>query len=83
MSGRRLPRDLGSDELVRAMAKLGYLPTRQSGSHIRVSTQLDGEHHETIPSHDPLKVGTLNAILKGVADHHRLERDQLLEMLGL
>lgn len=83
MTGRRLPRDLGSDELVRAMAKLGYLQTRQTGSHIRVTTQLDGEHHETIPCHDPLKAGTLNAILKGVAAHHRLERDQLLDLLGL
>ncbi|NYE57789.1 putative RNA binding protein YcfA (HicA-like mRNA interferase family) [Carboxydothermus ferrireducens DSM 11255] len=34
--------------------------TRQTGSHIRLTTTLKGEHHVTIPLHDPLKIGTLN-----------------------
>jgi hypothetical protein len=36
---------------------------RQSGIHIQLTTQQYGEHHDTIPSHDPLKIGTLSAIL--------------------
>jgi hypothetical protein len=35
----------------------------------------------TIPSHDPLRIGTLAAILDSVALHHGLERHVLLEKL--
>ncbi len=79
----RLPRDLAATELIRALERLGYEAVRQTGSHIRVRTIRDGEHHETIPCHGPLKVGTLSTILRGVAAHHRLSRDELLELLGL
>jgi predicted RNA binding protein YcfA (HicA-like mRNA interferase family) len=43
----KLRRDLSSDELVKAMARLGYLVNRQTGSHIRLTTQRNGEHHVT------------------------------------
>jgi predicted RNA binding protein YcfA (HicA-like mRNA interferase family) len=55
--------------------------TRQSGSHIRVTTFQQGEHHLTIPAHDPLKTGTLSAILHDVARHFNLSRDELLNRL--
>lgn len=79
----KLPRDLSSDELVKALARLEYEVDRQAGSHIRLTTQRDGEHHLTIPAHKPLKIGTLNAILRDVAAHASLSRDQLLETLFL
>jgi predicted RNA binding protein YcfA (HicA-like mRNA interferase family) len=56
---------------------------RQKGSHIRVTTQQDGEHHEAVPNHDPLKVGTLSSILKSVAAHHKLSAEDLVRKLGL
>ena len=56
----RLPRDLPGDDLVRALRRLGYRATRQSGSHMRLTTAEGGEHHVTIPRHDPLRVGTLD-----------------------
>lgn len=77
----RLPRDLGGDELSNALQKYGYKITRQVGSHMRLTTQQDGEHHITIPRHTPLRVGTLNAILKDVSDHLKISRDDLLESL--
>ena len=40
-----------------------------------------GEHHITVPAHNPLKVGTLNAILRDVAEHFDLNRDELLSQL--
>jgi predicted RNA binding protein YcfA (HicA-like mRNA interferase family) len=79
----KLPRDLSAQELIRALRKLGYEPVRQAGSHIRIRTMLNGEHHETIPSHGALKAGTLNVILKNIAAHHALSRDELLTLLGL
>lgn len=77
----KLPRDLSSLELIKALERLEYQVTRQTGSHIRVTTQRDGEHHVTIPAHNPIKIGTLNAILRDVADHASLSREELLEEL--
>lgn len=77
----RLPRDLSGDELVRALAKLGYSVTRQTGSHMRLTTADAGEHHITIPRHDPLRVGTLAGILAEVALHFDTTRDALVERL--
>ena len=34
----KLPRDISSQELGRALRKLGYGITRQSGSHLRLTT---------------------------------------------
>jgi predicted RNA binding protein YcfA (HicA-like mRNA interferase family) len=34
----RLPRDIDGPKLVKALSVLGYEPTRQKGSHIRVTT---------------------------------------------
>ena len=77
----KLPRDLSSDELVKALARLGYVVDHQTGSHIRLTTQRNGEHHLTIPAHDPIKIGTLSAILRDVATHASLSREELLEIL--
>lgn len=79
----KLPRDLSGTDLVKALEKLGYEVTRQTGSHIRLTTLENGEHHLTIPAHVPIKVGTLNAILKDVATHFELDRETLLEQLFL
>jgi predicted RNA binding protein YcfA (HicA-like mRNA interferase family) len=79
----KLPRDVSGASLVRALRQLGYEPTRQRGSHIRITTKRDGEHHEAIPHHDPLKPGLLSSILKSIAAHHRITVDHLLQMLDL
>jgi predicted RNA binding protein YcfA (HicA-like mRNA interferase family) len=60
----RLPRDVSGQELAQALQVLGYRVTRQTGSHLRVTTQDHGEHHLTIPRHTSLRVGTLSAILR-------------------
>jgi predicted RNA binding protein YcfA (HicA-like mRNA interferase family) len=77
----RLPRDLSGADLVRALHSIGYELTRQTGSHLRLTTIIGGEHHVTVPRHDSLRVGTLNAILSDVAAHAGLTRDELLGRL--
>ncbi|NHC37982.1 type II toxin-antitoxin system HicA family toxin [Scytonema millei] len=77
----KLPRDLSGSTLVKALTKLGYVITRQTGSHIRLTTQQNGEHHLTIPAHDPIKIGTLNAILREIENHFNLGREELLNLL--
>ncbi|MEE2717402.1 MAG: type II toxin-antitoxin system HicA family toxin [SAR324 cluster bacterium] len=77
----RLPRDLSGAELVKKLKQLGYVVTRQSGSHMRPTSQDRGEHHVTIPRHDPVRVGTLSAILDSVARHRGVSRNDLLKEL--
>ncbi|MBK5282670.1 MAG: type II toxin-antitoxin system HicA family toxin [Nitrospiraceae bacterium] len=77
----RLPRDLSGSGLAQSLRKLGYSVTRQTGSHLRLTTYEHGEHHLTIPLHSPLRIGTLSAILADVSTHFKRSREQLLENL--
>jgi predicted RNA binding protein YcfA (HicA-like mRNA interferase family) len=77
----RLPRDVSGDELARALGDLGYRMTRQTGSHLRLTTLEGGEHHVTVPRHPALRVGTLAGILGDVAAHLGSTRDALVERL--
>ncbi len=77
----KLPRDIDSSNLINALNQFGYEPTRQTGSHIRLTTHQNGQHHLTIPNHDPLKIGTLNAILSEVAQHAGVSKQELVEKL--
>lgn len=77
----RIPRDLTGSELIKRLKALGYVPVRQTGSHVRIQTDEQGGHHETIPLHDPLKIGTLNKILNSIAAHFGITKDELLQKL--
>jgi predicted RNA binding protein YcfA (HicA-like mRNA interferase family) len=78
----KVPRDLSGKELADLLAKFGFHITRQTGSHIRLtSTFTAKEHHITIPNHTPLKIGTLNAIVKDVAAYLNLDRSVFLQKL--
>ncbi|RPI01479.1 MAG: type II toxin-antitoxin system HicA family toxin [Zetaproteobacteria bacterium] len=77
----RLPRDLSGQDLVRALRTLGYQVTRQTGSHLRLTTLEHGEHHITIPQRGSLRVGTLASILGNIAEHFEISRDDLVARL--
>ena len=78
----KVPRDLSGAELAKALSKMGYRQTRQSGSHIRLSRpSSDGDHHITVPDHSPIKVGTLSAVLRDVATRLKMSRSDLMEKL--
>ncbi|HPA17298.1 MAG TPA: type II toxin-antitoxin system HicA family toxin [Verrucomicrobiae bacterium] len=80
----KIPRDVTAAHLVKALRVLGYERIRQDGSHIRLTTQVNGAHHVTVPNHQPLKVGTLvGGVLKPVAAHHGMTVEKLLTKLGL
>lgn len=79
----RLPRGLTGDELAHALGLVGYQVSRQSGCHLRLTTTEGGEHHVTVPRHDPLRVGTLAGILADVAAHRDWTRQELLARLEL
>jgi len=78
----KLPRDLSGDQLIRALRRFGYQTTRQTGSHIRITSNLQGgEHHVTIPAHTHLRVGTLAEILGDVANYLNVTREELIRQL--
>ena len=78
----KLPRDLSGKELAKALAVLGYTPTRQTGSHLRLRTvESGGEHHVTVPQNKALPLGTLAAILSEVAEHFGITRDELVSRI--
>lgn len=77
----KLPREVSGEELARRLERVGYRPTRQTGSHIRLTATIPSEHHITIPLHPSLKIGTLNGILREVAGHLQISKDELIHRL--
>jgi hypothetical protein len=71
---RRKPADQSAES-----ARLFHRPP----ADLRIVTQLNGQHHETIPNHSPIKVGTLARILQNIARHHNVTVEDLLSQLDL
>ena len=79
----RIPRQVSGAEVAKALRELGYDRVRQDGSHIRLTSSVNGTHHVTIPNHKPLKLGTLlGGVLKPVAAHHGLTVEELLAKIS-
>ena len=77
----RTPRDKSWQEVVRALSRFGYQVVRQTGSHVRLTTQQKGEDHVTVPAHNPVRVGTLNAIVGHVARHFGKTLPEMMDEL--
>jgi predicted RNA binding protein YcfA (HicA-like mRNA interferase family) len=77
----KLPRDLSGAELAKSLAVLGYRVTRQTGSHLRLTTAEHGEHHVSVPVHKVLPLGTLRSILREVARHAGLTPEEIVRRL--
>ena len=73
---------MSGEDLVRVLRRFGYEHTRQTGSHMRVTSKFKGtEHHVTIPAHRQIKTGTLAEILGDVASYLGLTREELTRHL--
>ena len=77
----KLPRNLNCKDLIKSAEKLGYVATRQVGSHIRLTTQQNGQHHITIPNHNPIRIGTLSSILGDIAEHFKTSKEEMISLL--
>lgn len=78
----KIPRDISGRDLAALLRKFGYEITRQTGSHIRLTGKLKNEpHHITIPDHTPLKIGTLNQILREVANYLKMGKEDFIQRL--
>jgi len=79
----KIPRNISGKELVKALKIYEYEVVRQTGSHITVTTQRNGQHHLAIPNHNPIKIGTLNGIVNRVAIHFNISKQEVFEKLFL
>ncbi len=78
----KIPRDLSGQELVQALCRhWDYRIIHQEGSHIVLETEEPFPQRLSVPDHKTLRIGTLNAILRTVANHKRIERQAILESL--
>ena len=77
----KIPRGITGEALAKSLKRAGNAQTRQTGSRIRPATETPSQHHVTVPCHDPLKVGTLVAILGDVAGHLRITKEKLAAKL--
>jgi predicted RNA binding protein YcfA (HicA-like mRNA interferase family) len=78
----KLPRDLSGAELIRVLCReYGYRRVNQEGSHVILQTEMPVHHRVAVPMHNPLRVGTLNAILRAVARVKGIEKENILSHL--
>jgi len=76
-----IPGDLSGEDLSKYLKPDEYIVTSQAGSHLRLTTDQNGQHHITIPNHDPLKIGTLSSIIADVAQHFNKTKEKMLTQL--
>jgi predicted RNA binding protein YcfA (HicA-like mRNA interferase family) len=75
----KLPRDLGGSEVVAALCrKWGYTKVHQVGSHVNLETNQPSHQRIVVPDHKSLRIGTLNKILREVAEHKGVSREDIL-----
>ncbi len=70
----KLPRDVSGVEATRALKRLGFVPLRQTGSHLILRKD---SNTVVVPQHKPLKPGTL----KGVIEQAGLTLEQFVAEL--
>jgi predicted RNA binding protein YcfA (HicA-like mRNA interferase family) len=77
----KLPRDVDGSALAQTLCRrFGYRVVHQVGSHMVL--QREAPHHGlAIPNHRPLRLGTLNAILRAVEKAVHVERAEILAAL--
>jgi len=75
LSEKRLP-TVGWRDVLKALRKKGFLPVRQSGSHIALSSA-DGRRKVIVPRHNEIKPGTLLSIIEQAG----LTKDAFVDLL--
>jgi predicted RNA binding protein YcfA (HicA-like mRNA interferase family) len=77
----KLPRGVSADRVIRALEHLGYGVIRQKGSHVRLRHDGPPAHAITVPTHNPLKTGTLHGILSEVAQKRSIAIESITDLL--
>jgi predicted RNA binding protein YcfA (HicA-like mRNA interferase family) len=80
----KIPRDLSGSELVKMLSKnWGCVKVNQEGSHIILQTETPSRQRISVPDHNPVRVGTLNSILRMVSRHKNVDKGRHPKKLPL
>ena len=75
----KIPRDVSGIHLADVLCrKWQYAKVHQVGSHIILETSTPSHQRIAIPDYNPLRLGTLTAILRAVARHKDVSRDAII-----
>ena len=78
----KVPRDLSGAQLVKVLCRdWEYQLVNQEGSHVILQTAAPAHQRLAVPNHNPVRVGTLNAIVRAVATHKQVDRQTVLDSL--
>ncbi len=79
----RIPRDLSGRELAETLSRhWSYREIHQSGSHIILETEYPSHQRIAVPAHQHLKLGTLNAIVRMVANHKQVSKEEIYKSIS-
>ncbi len=78
----KLPRDLSGRDLVAVLCRRWeYRVSHQRGSLIVLETSVPASVSVTVPDHSPVRIGTLNAILRTVAQQKGVTKEEVAASL--
>ena len=78
----KIPRDLkGSDFADILCRQWDYKVVHQQGSHIIWETEIPSHQRISIPNHNPLRLGTLNSILRAISRHKGVTKADIINTL--
>ena len=78
----KVPRDLSGAQLIKVLCRdWGFRQVHQEGSHVILQTETPGHQRLSVPNHNPLRIGTLNSIVRAVATHIGVDRQAVLDSL--
>lgn len=78
----KLPRDVSGRQLIAALVRRwGYREVNRVGSHVILQTDTPMHHRLSVPDHHPLRIGTLNGILRAVAQAKGVSREDVAASL--
>lgn len=78
----KIPRDLKGSDLARVLCRQwDYKVVHQQGSHIILDTEIPSHQRISIPNHNPLRLGTLNSILRAVSRHKGVTKAEIINTL--
>ena len=78
----KLPRDASGRQVIAALEEsFGYRAVQREGSHVVLQTDSPRRHRLTVPDHKSLRIGTLNAIVRSVAEAQGIGKPQVARQL--
>jgi len=78
----KIPRDLSGRDLIEVLCrKWDYRRVSQEGSHVILVTENPAHQRLSVPNHTVLRVGTLNAILRAIAQNKKVDKSEIIDSL--